>query len=170
MESEVSLVSYLVNSMAMLILMCGVLGVAQKITSVLLAICAYPVYLSLYYFEAFSTKIGINGKQFFRLNIPKSNPRKYFMNFVASVVVLGLLPNAFTFYAAVHLPPEAQAKLIVSLMFGSSPFQIWHNGIAVMSVFVIYLISYWSEPDDRHPIEKIDQLSVPSLWKSALKI
>ena len=86
MESEISLASYLVNSTAMLILICGTLGVVQKMTSVLLAICAYPVYLSLYYFEAISTKIGIIGKQFFRLNIPKSNPRKYFMNFAATVV------------------------------------------------------------------------------------
>ena len=170
MEPEVGLLSYLVNPMAMLILICGVLGVAQKITSVLLAICAYPVYLSLYYFEAFSTKIGMKGKQFFRLNVPRSNPRKYFMNFAAAVVVLGLLPNVFTFYSAVHLPPEEQAKSIVSLMFGSSSFQILHNGVAIVFVFVIYLISYWSEPDDRHPMEKIDQLSVPSLWKSALKI
>ena len=170
MESEISILSYLVNSMAMLIVMCGLFGIAHKVSSVLISICAYPVYLSLYYFEIFATKMGMKGKQFFRLSIPRSNPKKFAMNFAATLVVLGLLPNALTFYIAVFLSPEQQAMSLTSLIFGSSTFQLCHNGLAIGSVLVIYLISYWVEPDERHPMEKIGQLSVPSLWKGALKI
>lgn len=170
MESEISILSYLVNSVAMLIVMCGLLGIAHKVSSVLISICAYPVYLSLYCFEIFATKIGMKGKQFFRLSIPKSNPKKLAMNFAATLVVLGLLPNALTYYTAVFLSPEQQAISLISLIFGNSSFQLCHNGLAIGSVLAIYLISYWVEPDERHPMEKIDQLSVPSLWKSALKI
>ena len=54
-------------------------------------------------------------------------------------------------------------------MLGSSSYQMWSNTFLILFIFIIYSISYVTEIDDRDPMKKIEQLSIPSLWKGVLK-
>lgn len=170
---EVSLLAYLVNSIGIIFALCLFFGVIFKTAMVFSAIFAYPVYLAIFAFEIFihSNKRS-NDKTFFRLNIPKENPKRFFMNSSASLVVLFMLPNLFTLYSIVRYGSHTQmvaADKLVNLMLGSDTIQLWCNGLAGVFILVIFTISYFTEIDTNEPLEKIEKLSIPSLWKGALK-
>ena len=171
--AEISVLAYLVNSIGVIFALCLFFGVMFKASMVFTAIFAYPVYLAIFTFEMFVyTKSKGDERKFFKLNIPKENPKRFFMNSAASLVVLFMLPNFLTLYSIVvygtYNQVEAADKL-VGLMLGSDAIQLWFNGLAGVFILVIFCISYFTELDQNEPLEKIEQLSIPSLWKGVLK-
>lgn len=167
--NHINVTSALINAGAILVLMTAFFGITWKLSSILLAVFAYPVYLSLYAFELPQGSKKSENRRIFSLNIPKENPKKFFMNFSAFLVFLFMLPNVMSFVTAINLPPKEQASLIMAMLYGSEYFRVWFNGLALLFIGVIYAISYVTEEDKRDPWEKIESLSIPSLWKSIIK-
>lgn len=166
---EPSMYAYLINSAAMLLIVLMFFGLTHKISTVLLAVFAYPVYLAMYAFELPIKNSDLLKRRFFSLNIPTTYKMKYLMNLCAFFVVLFILPNLLVLYTSIELAPQYQAKVIMKLFFSSNNFQIWSNSLAIIFIFIIYIISYKSELDTRDPYEKIESLTVPSLWKTLIK-
>lgn len=168
MTEEPNVYAYFINSIVMLFLLMVFFGFMHKIAQLLSAIFAYPVYLAMYAFED-HLRIKPQKRHFLQLNIPKENPRKKVMNFCASLVVFFMLPNIFKLNALISSEPELASNVMLSLFFGSSDFQMWSNLAVIFFIFLIYSISYFTELDGRDPSTKIEELSVPSLWKNILK-
>lgn len=167
--NHINVISALINVGAILFLVTAFLGITWKLSSILLAVFAYPVYLSLYAFELPQGVRKTEKRRILSLNIPKENPKKIFMNFSAFLVFLFMLPNVISFVTAIDLPPKEQVNFIMTMLYGSEYFRVWFNGLALLFIGVIYTISYVTEEDKRDPWEKIETLSIPSLWKSILK-
>ncbi len=166
-NTDVNVISYMVNSAGMLLLLLCFIGLNIKLSQIVVAVLAYPVYLALFALESsFKRPVARN---FIMLNIPESNPKRFFMNFCACMVLIGLSPNVFQFYLALSMSEVEQAKTIIDLIFGNSNYQFWCNLFSVFFVFLIYLISYKTKIDERDAWEKIESLTVPSLWKGVFK-
>ncbi len=152
----------------MLLMVMIFFGVTLRVTQVVMAILAYPIYLALYYFEFINGKSN-GSRKLLSLNIPEDNPKKFWMNFSAFMVAILIIPNFIQLYVTFSLGAEAQANAMLNIALGSSSLQMWGNILLISFLFVIYIISYFTEVDDRDPMTKIEELSIPSLWKSVLK-
>ncbi|TMO52855.1 hypothetical protein [Pseudoalteromonas phenolica] len=167
-QPDINTFAYLVNSVAMLLMLLIFMGVTFRVSQMLMAVFAYPIYLALFYFELMSGK-NTGKRKFFALNIPEENPKRFWMNFSAFMVALLIIPNFLKIYMALNLSPEAQSKVMLNIVLGSSNFQMWGNIVLLSFIVIIYLISYFTEIDERDPMTKIEELSIPSLWKGVLK-
>lgn len=170
--NEVSALAYFINGIGMLFALTLIFGVMIKLSQILSAVLAYPVYLALYTFEWFvrSSRKDL-GRRFFMLNIPKANPKRYFMNMSAVSVVIFMLPNVMNLhsYLTSAYSDEVKAKILTGMFMGTGGVQITFNVLAAVSIIIIYCISYFSEMDERDPMDKIETLSVPSLWSGIFK-
>jgi len=166
--SDINVFNYFVNSAAMLVMLLVFLGVTYRLSLMAMAILAYPIYLALYYFEFMGKKMS-GKRHFFVLNLPDENPKRLIMNFCASMVSLLMLPNLLKIYLALNMGVEAQTNAISDLLLGDDDIQMWGNSLMIAFVFVVYGISYFTKIDERHTITKIQDLTVPSLWKSVIK-
>jgi hypothetical protein len=153
-------------SMSMVLALLAVfMGLALKVYSILLAILAFPVYLGLYFIES-ALPIGENSV--LRLNIPNKNPQKVIMNGAASFVSLSLLPLVEAVFKMVKTP-ESQIKLLDSAFEGrlSPPILLV---FFLLGLITIYIVSYYfSEQDENGSWTKIENLSIPALWKVVAK-
>ncbi|WP_240206761.1 hypothetical protein [Vibrio sp. CyArs1] len=170
---EFSVIAYFANAVGLGLILCLAFGVIFKVGMVASAVFAYPVYLAIFALEMFIQKNRKDAeRKFFRLNIPAENPKRFIMNTCATIVLLFMLPNFFALYSILSLEVHNEVLAVdklVKLMFGSDKFQLWCNALSGLFVLVIFAISYFTEVDSREPFEKIEQLSIPSLWKSVLK-
>ncbi len=167
-QPEINIFTYLINSVAMILMLFIFMGVTFRLAQMLMAVFAYPIYLALYYFEIMSGKSN-GSRKFFSLNIPEGSQKRFWMNFSAFMVALLIIPNFLKIYSALGLSAEAQANVMINIALGSSSFQMWGNILLLLFLLIIYLISYFTEIDERDPMTNIEELSIPSLWKGVLK-
>jgi hypothetical protein len=141
--------------LAFLIFYGGVLVVGMIVTTA----CAYPTYAALYTLEMLAP--------FLKLNKPKTFGKKFGMNLSASFCFLFTALIVLRFYEGVsYFGLDAFVEKVkmgeINLLSACS--------VVLGSVFVIYLISYFSDPDERDPLEKLEDLAVPPLVKKIVGI
>ncbi|EJL6700987.1 hypothetical protein NMS31_001630 [Vibrio cholerae] len=167
-DSYVHVIAYFINCIGMIFALCIALGVLFKIGFVITGIMAYPVYIALFTAEAFTQTFKKNSeRKFFRLNIPETHNKRIGMNISATIVMLCMIPNFISFYYVLQygqLNQVEAANKFVGMFIGTDSFQLLLNGLSGGFLIVIYCISYFSKVDQRDPMEKIEKLSVPSLW------
>jgi len=147
-----------------------ILGIIQKVGSVAFAIFSYPVYVGLYALESFMPKIKKNQDSIFTLNLPEKYPWKLAMNILASFVFLSLIPVFDSLWKILKnsiTSETAQVKAAELIFFeNQNIFPTFLVIICMIGLVGIYLISNLiSEKDENSPWSKIENLSVPSLWK-----
>jgi len=144
------------------------MGILQKIYSIILAILAFPTYLGLYFIESWLPYKNSKGENVLSLHIPKKNPQKLFMNFAASVVTLCLLQFVYAILVSINTH-TSQAKALTLIVEGKLT-STTNMIIFISSLIVIYIISYFfSEKDQDDAWTKMENLSLPSLWKIITK-
>lgn len=169
-SSDINVFAYLINASIVFLVLLAVMGLMQKLSSIFMAVLAYPVYLALYTFEIPASRKDLSQRRVLSLNLPSSNPKRTAMNFLASLVVFCSLPNLITLYSLFNAEIQYQSTLLLKLFLSDNSFQLWSNSFALLFIAGIYWISYKSEIDPRPAFEKIEGLSIPSLWKDALKV
>jgi hypothetical protein len=106
-------------------------------------------------------------RKFFGFNLPKSWNARYACHYLGmGVTLLLLLPLGWEFYSSLT-SQEKQLQFIVSAMYGRllPPIVLL---VPLACLVAMYVISWRTEIDQNSPMEKIEALSVPSLWKKAL--
>jgi len=157
------------TSMLMILLVLSIfMGILLKIYSIFLAIFAFPTYLGLYFIESSLPFLNKNGENILSLNIPTKNPQKAIMNGSATFVTLSLLPFFEVVFNALR-NPEPQVGFVESAMLGKL-FPPIYLVMLLIGLSMIYIISYFfSEKDKNGSWTKIENLSIPSLWKTVAK-
>lgn len=167
-DSYFHVIAYVVNCIGMIFALFLSLGVFFKIGFVMTGIIAYPVYIALFTAEAFTQTLKKNSeRKFFRLNIPDTHNKRVGMNISATIVMLCMMPNFISFYYIFQygqLNKFEAGNKFVGMLIGTDLFQLTLNGLAGIFLILIYCISYFTKIDQREPMEKIEKLSVPSLW------
>ena len=134
------------------------LGIIIKLFSIYMAVMAYPIYIALYSFEllrSYRSK-DLNERKFLRLNIPKGTPQGFWMNLIAMFVTSSLIIIAIIF-----------AQSIITLQPTVIPYEV--STIIFVCLLIIYSISYFVENDTKTAYDKINSLTIPSLWKKIIK-
>lgn len=169
MEVMFQLVGFLMVVVSFFIL----IGLVLKVYSILLALLAFPTYLGLYSLEFFISKKSQSKNCFLSLNIPNKNPFKTIMNVSASSVSVSLFFLATNVVDVVNtLKFHSPEKQVIFLKFAfeeiiSSPVPLI---TAFLGLIVIYVVSYYyAEKDENGSWTKIENLSIPSLWKVLTK-
>lgn len=166
-QIQIDAIGYMLSSFTVLFILLFMYGIGLKILSIISAILAYPTYVALFTFEFFSyRKKDILIKKLFRLNIPKTNPKRTIMNISASVATLMAMATALKLFNTI-MNPELQISFIQQMGNGSL---IRHNIaiVLVISILIIYFVSFFTENDERTAYDKIESLSMPTLWKKVL--
>lgn len=135
------------------------LGLVIKIISIFITIMAYPTYLALYSFELLLQykEKHLSERKFFRLNIPKGTQKGLWMNLLAMLNTT-LLIGIFLIFI----------QSIINFKFVSISYELSFTVIGCL--FLIYLISYnVEEVDTKTAYDKINSLTIPSLWKKIIK-
>ena len=148
------------------------LGIMLKIGSILLAILAFPAYLALFALESQMIPIkNAKNENILAVNIPEKNPWKLIMNFCASLITLTLLPVFEKLWEILHSSYISSELKLEHLFNGNTQSDLVVITVIFMVSFVgIYLISYFkAEKNDNTPWTKIENLSIPSLWKVIAK-
>jgi hypothetical protein len=135
---------------AFLILYGGALAAGMILTTA----CAYPTYAALYTLEMFVP--------FLKLNRPKTIGKKFGMNLLASFCFLFTALIVLRIYEGVpHFGMDVFLEKVKTGEIDLLPA----CSVVVGNLLLIYLISYFSEPDKRDPLEKLEDLAVPPLVK-----
>lgn len=169
MNSEIDAYAYLASMSALLVLMGALAGAYAKFVSVMVGTLAYPAYLAIYGMEFFLAPGQKKERKFFGFNLPKSGTARYISHWLGTAVTLLLLfPMGFAFYEAL-VSPEKQLQFFVSVMYGwllPPSFLV----IPLGCLLTLYIVSWRTELDPSSPMEKIEALSIPALWKKAIGI
>lgn len=160
-----------IASMIMLLVVLSIfLGILNKIYSIILAILAFPTYLGLYALESFMPYKNKHGHNVVGLNIAKKNPAKLIMNICASFITLGVLSVVEKIWYILGSLSEQDRLELLELALTGQLFAAFELVIFMVCLIVIYVISYfWAEKDENDSWTKIENLSIPSLWKSVVK-
>lgn len=165
MVGEPNLFAYFVSMLSLCVLFGLIAGVYAKFISVMTGTLAYPTYLALYGMEFALAPGKKTEKKFFGFNLPKTGRSRLFSHWLASLVTLLLLfPLGWSFWQSLA-STAAQAEFMLSAMYGRllPPALLL---VPLGCVVGLYGISWFSELDEKSPLEKIEALSVPGLWKS----
>ncbi len=167
MSQEINIYAYLASMCALAVLMGLLAGVYAKFVSVVVGTLAYPTYLSIYGMEFILAPGKKKERKFFGFNLPKSVNARYACHFLGMIVTLLLLvPLGWEFFDSLTAQ-EKQLQFIVSAMYGRllPPVVLL---VPLTCLSAMYVISWRTELDSNSPMEKIEALSVPSLWKKAI--
>lgn len=138
-------------------------GFGIKIYSIILGALAFPTYLGLYTLE------GLVPSKLFSLNIPKKNPARTIMNLCSASITLCVLSGISNFDAILdiqNLPNEIEKVDFVLSIFNGNFYSDFMTIVFLVSILTIYLISnIWSKKDSNDYWTKIENLSIPSLWR-----
>lgn len=104
-------------------------------------------------------------KVFFSFNLPKSGRKQKISHFLAAAITMMLLlPLSASIWQSLS-SPIAQMEFMLSTMYGRLlPPDLLLPPLGC--VLGLYGISWFTELDENSPMEKIESLSVPKLWKS----
>ena len=157
-----------VGLLAYMMVMLLIMGVICKFLSLLVAILAFPAYLALYAAEFMVPLRRKSGGKLISLHIPKDNPPKSVMNGAACALTLSLVEPILGFLKVFGEAnsPILLLKGITSGEFASSASLV----LLVLSLAVIYITNYfYAEAEEDNAWTKIENLSIPSLWKVIAK-
>lgn len=161
------LIEMVVNWFLVVLFLCTALACGFKLISAIFAAAAFPTYLGLYYAETFIKMFFPNAKRL-RLCIPKKSAGKRItMNVCASFCSVSSLGYALAFFTTPLFkgtPEEVTDRLLVTTLI-PLPFGI----LTVLCLFTIFAISYREQVEEEEgtPIDKIEKLEVPELFKKA---
>lgn len=150
----------------MLFLLFLVIGFCLKMLSVLIPALAFPTYLAIIAMEWFLPREGLLSR-LLSLNIPKKNPRRIVMHtagFISTSMALALSADLYS--AAIRLGPDK----VVDAYLNGQVASLAGMGMLLISLLVVFGVSYISERDDSDTWTKLENLSIPSLWKNVLKL
>ncbi len=167
MSEEINIYAYLASMCAVVVLIGLLAGIYAKFVSVVIGTLAYPTYLSIYGMEFILAPGKKKERKFFGFNLPKSGNARYACHFLGMTVTLLLLaPLGWEFFESLT-SQEKQIRFIVSAMYGRilPPVVLL---VPLACLVAMYVISWHTEIDSNSPMEKIEALSVPSLWKKAI--
>lgn len=165
MEEAPNIYAYFVSMLSLCLLFGLIAGIYAKFISVVTGTLAYPAYLAIYGMEFMLAPGRKSKKVFFGFNLPKVGTKRQVSHLLATAVtLLLLLPLGASFWQSLS-SPSAQVEFMLSAMYGRllPPVLL----LAPLGcVLGLYGISWFSELDENSPMEKIESLSVPKLWKS----
>jgi len=152
----------------LLILLFGV-GLYVKAGSILMKLLSYPTYLALYSLELFMPKISDSEKRyFFRLNIPSESTKRFWMDIIASVVTLFTsLTVGMQLYFLFTFPKTG--KYFFESFYKGTLIPIPLAITVIIAILIIYIISWFSDIDTKKAYDKIQFLTIPSLFTKVLK-
>lgn len=168
MESEnVNVLGYMVSMLAICFVMGLFAGLYSKFISIVIGTLSYPTYLALYGLQFVLAPGKSEKRRFFSFNIPKSGDSRLACHFLGSIVTLALYPlGEKVFLAATDL--KYQAVFWQGVMEGTL-IPILYLLFPLACLLIMYAISLQADIDTNSPMEKIESLSVPSLWKKVVK-
>ncbi len=142
-----------------------------------MSIIAYPTYITLFLIEdMLLKKKDLKSKKFFRVNIPKDTMKKISMNSCASFVTFIMF---FIIYIYILGFKGIENKLRQGIYDNDNA--IWNDIMQVfiikpeivlclvISIGIIYIVSYFEEVEEKTGMEKVIELNIPSLWKAIIK-
>jgi hypothetical protein len=145
-----------------------VYGFGIKIYSIVLGALAFPTYLGLYVLEIFMPF------KLFSLNIPRKNPAKTIMNLCSALITICILSGIGNFSAILdikNLSNEVDKVNFALSVFSGNFYSDFMTIVFLISIITIYLISnIWSKKDSNDYWTKIENLSIPSLWRNIIDL
>ncbi len=89
------------------------------------------------------------------------------MNLCASIITMLLVDIIIKILIAMQIP-KFQTNLLIRIIDGTLvSYQI--SLLIFIFIGIIYVISYFTKIDDKTAYDKIESLSIPSLWKQLMK-
>ncbi|WP_063651348.1 hypothetical protein [Aliivibrio fischeri] len=171
--SNIDFMAYIINHIGVFFALFLFMGVAFKLGMIFSAIGAYPVYLALFAVEyVLLPSKKSSGKHLLKLNIPKKVMPRNFMNVAATFVTIFMIPNFIKLYEilnGIRNNEISAANGFINYLMGFESNQLLSNGLAIFLILIVYIISYFTTFDERSAVEKIETLSVPSLWSGIFK-
>lgn len=169
MDTHVSVYGYLTNIPILLLILLFGVGLYVKAASVVIKLLSYPTYLALYSLEFFvAKKYSLEKRHFFRLNIPPESTKRFYMDIVASfVTVFTAMTVGIQLYILIAIPETA--KHFFQSIFNGTLIPIPLAITILIAIFIIYAISWFTEIDQKKTYDKIQSLTIPSLFTKALK-
>lgn len=144
------------------------IGIGIKWLAVVFETLSFPLYITLFAFEAMVIKWKENttqvNKKFYRLDLPQNNNVKLTMDLFASIPVITFALTVGIKVARLFNHPEKMSEFFISATNGTllpkmALFSIY------FPIIIIYFISWRSSAFSKSPIEKIETLNIPSPWK-----
>jgi energy-coupling factor transporter transmembrane protein EcfT len=159
----------MLNTLIVIFLIFFFYGIGLKLVSMLITVVSYPTYIAVYAFEYclnYKTK-NLTERKIFRLNIPKSNPKKVWMDSLASIVTVLSTDIAIKMTDAIE-NIEFQIDFITKMMNGTL-ISYYISLPILVCMIIIYVISYSSDIDERTAYKKLESLSIPALLLKQIK-
>ena len=169
METSVNVYGFFTNALILVLVLLFGIGLVLKAYSILIKLLSYPIYLALYSLEVCIEKTyKLEKRYFFRLNIPLESTKRFWMDSIASfvTVLIGIAVGLDLYLLFVF--PERVKYFFDSIGKGtliSTPLAI----TIIVAILVIYSISWFTELDTKKAYDKIQSLTIPSLFTKILK-
>ncbi|MDP1759799.1 MAG: hypothetical protein Q8K77_08395 [Thermodesulfovibrionales bacterium] len=130
------------------------IGITIRLSMILFGLLSFPVYMGLYAIECFFAK-DVNSILSF--NLPKTNPRRYFMDILASIVTACYLIFGINVYF------RGSTKTFMQNFLNGDFFPFPWNLLPYLVLTIMYVISYKTQRDTSEILDKIKSLSMPSI-------
>ena len=169
MDTQINIYGLLASFPILLLVLLFGVGLYVKVGSILMKLLSYPTYLALYSLELFMNKrYNPEKRYFFRLNIPSESTKRFWMDIIASVVTIftGLAIGIQLYFLFAF--PKTEKHFFESLFKGTlipMPLAIF----IIFAVLIIYIISWFTDVDTKKAYDKIQSLTIPSLFTKVLK-
>lgn len=169
MEYQLDMYGYMTNAPILILMMLLLVGIYVKTSSIIIKVLSYPTYLALYSSELFmSKKANLEKRHFFRLNLSLDSTKRFYMNIAATYVTVMTFLTVGMKINFLFSNPKLSKSFIQSIFQGT----LIPNSLAIsilVAILIIYIISWFSDIDTNKPYDKIEVLSIPSLWMKTLK-
>lgn len=169
METSVNVYGHFTNIPILLLVLLFGVGLYVKVGSILMTLLSYPTYLALYSLELFTAKnYNLEKRHFFRLNIPLESTKRFWMDIIASYVTIFTSITVGLQLYLLFVIPETGKYFFDSIFKGTlipAPLAI----TVIVAILIIYLISWFTKVDEKKAYDKIQSLTIPSLFAKALK-
>ena len=160
----------IIQSIMVLVTLAIIMGFLHKLLVSILAMLAFPTYLGLYALETQIIYRLSSGRNILSLNIPKKNPAKFIMNFCAAMITLCLIQGLERIFELGVSGHEVEQAKLLNLTFNGQLYSQEVVLIFSVAILVLYAVSaIWGEPDETDGWAKVENLSIPSLWKTVFK-
>lgn len=130
------------------------LGITIRLSMILFSLLSFPVYMGLYAIEYLSVK---NPNSILRFNLPKTTSRRCFMDILASIITVCYLFFGFNVYL------RSGSKTFMQNFLDGDFLSLPWTLIPYFILAIMYIVSYKTPEDTSEILDKIKNLSVPSI-------
>ena len=169
METQINAYGLLSNLPILLLVLLFGVGLYVKAGSILMKLLSYPTYLALYSLEFFIKKTyNLEKRHFLRLNIPLESTKRFWMDIIASfVTIFTSIAVGMQLYILFTFPETV--KYFFESFYKGTLIPIPLAVTIIIAILIIYIISWFTDVDTKKAYDKIQYLTIPSLFTKALK-